>query len=267
MFPIPSEQTLSLTDIANYWSGEITPRVPPRTLRDALSKAWWRGELVAANGPSRVHLLRALHSKCADEIAFAVLGEPAPPCSRPLDDGGVEVFRLVRVPLPNAQSDTWTNANCTGAFNAIADAWDEELFWLLAYEVPFIMLTRSEFIPWAEKCGRGRPTFWGETSEDEDRQQPTNETVAIEGISDAGLDSDGCLKRYALPARQPKLGTTAHRTYVVLSKCWGPEGVPQMSINWIVEKTNKRWRGHSEYERWPSSVSAATVRRVLGLDK
>jgi hypothetical protein len=169
MFPISSEQTLPFIDIAYHWVREIRPLVRPLELRDALSKAWWRGELVAANGPSRVHLLRGLHSKCADEIAFVIPGAPELPCSRPLGDGGVEVFRLVRVPLPNAQSDTWTDANCTEAFNAIAEAWDEELFWLLAYEVPFIMLTRSEFAQWAKKCGHESPTFWG--------KEPTSKTV------------------------------------------------------------------------------------------
>jgi hypothetical protein len=124
--------------------------------------------LVAANGPSRVHLLRGLYSKCRDDIAFVIPGEPASPCSRPLADGGVEVL-LVQVPLPNAQPNTWTDANCADAFSAIAEVWDEELFWLLKREVPFIMLTRSEFIPWAEKCGRRRPTFWG--------KEPTSETV------------------------------------------------------------------------------------------
>ena len=176
MFPISSEQTLRFIDIANYWSGEIKPRVPPRTLRDTLIKAWWRRELVAANEPSRVHLLRGLHSECADHIAFVIPGTPEPPCSRALDDGGVEVFRLVRVPLPSAQSDTWTDANCTEAFKAIAEAWDEELFSLLALDVLFIPLTRSEFIQWAEKCGN-RPTFWGRASEGEDQQQPTNAVV------------------------------------------------------------------------------------------
>jgi hypothetical protein len=275
MFPISSEQTLRFIDIADHWAREIKPPIRPLELRDALSKAWWRSEMVAANEPSRVHLLRALYSKCADEIAFVIPGEPEPPCSRPLDDGGVEVFRLVHVPLPNAQSDTWTDANCTDAFSAIADAWDEELFPLLAREVPFIMLTRSEFIPWAEKCGRGRPTFWGRTSEDEDRQQPTNETVprkAIEGaISDAVHDSDGRSERYALPARPPNQRAAARaHAYRVLFKCWGQKGPPRMGINRIVEETNKRWRDHLEYKDWPATpggLSDSTVRRVLGLSK
>jgi hypothetical protein len=165
MFPIPSGQTLSFTDIANYWSREIKPSASPRELRDKISEAWWRGELVAANGPSRVHLLRSLYSKCADYIAFAIPGAPEPPCFRVLDDGSVEVYRLVTVPLPNAQPDTWIDANCAEAFNAIAEAWDEKAFDLLALEVPFIVLTRTEFIQWAEKFGYTLPTFWGQTSQ------------------------------------------------------------------------------------------------------
>ena len=50
MFPIPSGRKLSFVEIAKYWSREISPSASPRELRDAISKAWWRGELVAANG-------------------------------------------------------------------------------------------------------------------------------------------------------------------------------------------------------------------------
>jgi hypothetical protein len=177
MFPIPSGQTLSFIDIADYWSREIKPSASQHELRSTISKAWWRGELVAANGPNRVQLLRALYLKCAECIAFSIPGAPEPPCSRVLDDGRVEVYLLPRIPLPNAQPDTWIDANCAEAFNAIAEAWDEKVFSLLAIEVPFIVLTRSEFIQWIDKCRYKRPTFWGSTSEDEDQQQPTNETV------------------------------------------------------------------------------------------
>lgn len=176
MFPIPFEQALRFIEIADYWSRE-KPSASARELRDTISKAWWRGELVAANGPSRVHVLKTIYSKCADHIAFAIPGAPEPQCSRLLDDGGVEVYRLVTVPLPNARPDTWIDANCGEAFNAIAEAWHEKAFDLLALEVPFIVLTRSEFIQWIDKYKYERPTFWGRTSEDEDQQGPTNETV------------------------------------------------------------------------------------------
>jgi hypothetical protein len=168
MFPIPSGQTLSFIDIADYWSREIKPSASQHELRSTISKAWWRGELVAANGPNRVQLLRALYLKCAECIAFSIPGAPEPPCSRVLDDGRVEVYLLPRIPLPNAQPDTWIDANCAEAFNAIAEAWDEKVFSLLAIEVPFIVLTRSEFIQWTEKFGYTPPTFWGKTPEPAD---------------------------------------------------------------------------------------------------
>jgi hypothetical protein len=260
MFPISSGQTRFI-DIANYWSGEIKPRVPPRTLRDTLIKAWWRGELVAANEPSRVHLLRGLHSKCADHIAFVIPGAPEPPCSRALDDGGVEVFRLVRVPLLDAQSDTWTDANCTEAFSAIAEAWDEELFSLLAHDVLFIPLTRSEFIQWAEKCGN-RPTFRGRASEDEDWQRPTNEAVARKAIEGG---------RYALP-EGPRKGRAAADARRVLLERWGQEGPPcSWSIRKITDDAYKYRRKLPETKDYPvtadSGFSEITVRRVLGLSK
>src|SRR5262249_49235674 len=115
MFPI-SERTLPFIKIADYWSRESKPSASKRELRDSLSKAWWRGESVAANGPSRVHLLRVLFAKCSDDIVFAIPGAPEPQRSRALEDGGVVVFFHPRVPLPNAQSDTWTDSNCAEAF-------------------------------------------------------------------------------------------------------------------------------------------------------
>ena len=120
MFPIPSGRELSFIEIANYWSREI--RASPQELRMEMSKAWWRGELTAAKGPSRPKLLQAVRLHCADNIAVAVPGVTDPPSSRLLDDGSVEVFRLVRLPLPNADPDTWTDANCAEAFAAIAEA-------------------------------------------------------------------------------------------------------------------------------------------------
>src|SRR5262249_53221064 len=40
MFPIPSQQPLTLAKIARYWAGEITPRVDERELLDVMVKGW-----------------------------------------------------------------------------------------------------------------------------------------------------------------------------------------------------------------------------------
>jgi hypothetical protein len=72
MFPIPSEQKLSYVAIANYWSREIRPSASPEELRDVLAKAWWRGELIAANGSSRLSVLREYYLRSADFTALAI---------------------------------------------------------------------------------------------------------------------------------------------------------------------------------------------------
>jgi hypothetical protein len=261
MFPIPSEQMLSFKDIADYWSGEIKPYRSQQQLRDHLSKAWWRGDLAAANGPSRVHLLRGLFAKCSDDIIFALPGVPEPPRSKPLEDGGMVVFFHPRVPLPNAQPDTWTDTNCAEAFNAIAEAWDEKLFGHLAFEVPFIVLTVGEFIRWLDKCGSDRPTFWRIPFENESPRQSTNETSSPNRKE---------TNRYLLPKKASRGRESAYAWYVLRS-LW-PEGPPRsMSIRRITDDANKRRFGVLESDDYPRTsgggLSETTVRRVLGLKK
>jgi hypothetical protein len=173
MFPIPSGRKLSFIEIAKYWSGEITPSVSPKELRDTISKAWWRGELVAENGPSRLNLLRALYLNCADFIAFAIPGMEEPEQWRSLDGGALEFVRPVRVPLPNADPETWTDANCAEAFESIAEAWDEENFRLIAPIVAGIVLTQDEFNQWINEHEYRRPAFWGNAGQRQTGHQRT----------------------------------------------------------------------------------------------
>jgi hypothetical protein len=171
MFPIPPGRKLSFIEIAEYWSGEIKPPTRPQVLLIAIGQAWWRGELVAANGPSRLKVLRTLYSTCTDSIAFIIPDMTVPPQSKLRDDGGWEVF--LRVPLPNADPDTWTEANCAEAFEVIAKAWDaEELFHLIAPLVAGIDLTQGEFNQWINEYKYQRPAFWGNAE-----QQPADKTV------------------------------------------------------------------------------------------
>jgi hypothetical protein len=174
MFPIPSGRKLSLIEIARYWSREIRPSASPEELRLALGTAWWRGELVTANSPSRLNLLRTLYLRCADYIASVIPDMPEPPTTRLLDDGDVEVFRRVKILLPNGDPDTWTEASCVEAFEVIAEKWDEKFFSLIAPVVSGIVLSRSDFIRWTEKYRYRRPTFWGDTSEKESEQRPSS---------------------------------------------------------------------------------------------
>lgn len=177
--PIPSDRKLSVFEIAKYWSREPRSPAPHQELLAAIGQAWWRGELVAANGPSRPMVLRALYSKCTGSIAFVMPDMPEPPQSKLLDDGRWEVF--LRVPLPNADPDTWTEANCAQAFEVIAEAWDEvvwdEVLILIAPIVAGIVLTQDEFNQWIGKMSYPRPTFWGSGFEEERGLQRSNKRV------------------------------------------------------------------------------------------
>lgn len=177
MFPIPSGRKLSFVEIAKYWSREISPSASPQELRDAISKAWWRGELVAANGLSRLSVLRGYYLKSADFIAFVVLGMEEPPQWRSVNDGAVEFVRPLRVPLSNADSKTWTDANCAEAFEAVAEQWNEAI---ISPSTPIfldVVLTQTEFLKWIDTYGYKRPTFWGNASEAVDEQQPADNTA------------------------------------------------------------------------------------------
>ena len=172
MFPIPSGRTLSFIEIGKYWSRDKSSFASSEELRITLSKAWWRGELVAENGPSRLNLLRALYSTCADFIAFAIPDVEEPQQWRSLPDSTIEFIRPVRVPLPNAHPDTWTDADCAEAFEAIVNAWEEELFQLTAPIVMGVVLTQGEFNQWINESKYRRPNFWGNAD-----QRPPHRTL------------------------------------------------------------------------------------------
>jgi hypothetical protein len=180
LLPIPSGRKLSVFEIAKLWSCETKPPAPHQELLIAIGQAWWRGELVAVNAPSRLKVLRALYSTCRDSIAFIIPSMTEPPQGKLLDDGRWEVF--LRMPLPNADPDTWTEANCAEAFEVIAKEWDEvacdeEWFQLTAPIVAGIVLTQDEFNQWIGKMRYPRPNFWGNGSEEERGLQRSNKRV------------------------------------------------------------------------------------------
>ena len=170
MFPIPSERKLSVGEIARYWSRQIEPPASPQELRDTISKAWWRGELIATNAPSRLTVLRHYYLKSAKFIAFAIPNTEEPPQLVPDDDSTIEF--TIRVPLPNANPETWTEANCASAFDAIADQWNEAIISESAPIFLDLVSTSSEFFRWIDEMGYSRPTFWSDALEKSD--QPTD---------------------------------------------------------------------------------------------
>jgi hypothetical protein len=161
MLPIPSNKKLSLFNIADHWAREIVHRCTPLEVLIELSKAWWRGQLASDNGPKRVRVLQALHACYSDRIVFYVTGTAEKPGERELPDGSVEIS-LWCVPLPNFEPGTWTDTNCASAFEALALAWDPELY-DLAPLVGGVLLSQSEFSRWIdEHRDWQRPVFWAD---------------------------------------------------------------------------------------------------------
>jgi hypothetical protein len=142
MFPIPAEINLSIREVADYWSREMrSPRATERELRASLIAAWWRGELRSADEAQRLDVLRGLYSRGGhDGIVFIIPGMKSPPALKYPRGGGVEVDLRVRVPVPCESPASWTESNCTQAFEAIASGWDESKFSLLSPGMMAILL-------------------------------------------------------------------------------------------------------------------------------
>lgn len=188
MFPISSNQRLSLIEIADRWSQEMTPPARPLDIINALGRAWWLGDLVAASGPSRVAVLRSLYAQYSHCIAFAPSDLPEPPIGRELPNGSLEVIQLWRVPLPNSQPKSWDDANCTSSFKVVAEAW-RDLSRLDVAEhvaepvVGGLELTEPEFTRWVVAEGYLRPSFWLSSKKENHATVPTRKLTETEAES------------------------------------------------------------------------------------
>jgi len=163
MWPI-REARLSLSKIADYWSREISPPASQRDLIAELIKAYWRGELQLTGITGRLRLLRSLHEGFRDQIAFAVQDCPEPEQFESLPDGGGQLIRPVRVPIPPGDSSTWSEGDCADAFEALAQEWEWMPDDILERALPGFAgaeLAREQFIGWIGPKGFPAPRFWG----------------------------------------------------------------------------------------------------------
>jgi hypothetical protein len=167
MYPISASEKLSLYDIAEHWAGEIHPRSSFSKLFDVMVKAWWRGEFGPIEAARRPAILAHLYKYYQGDIAFVVPGWEEPEMTRDLPDGGVEILRFWRVPLPNDNSTSWNEVNCRDAFEAVAEAWQSRKFLntFLNMEVGIgagVKLCEELFTSWVRSRGYHRPLFWAE---------------------------------------------------------------------------------------------------------
>jgi len=78
MFPI-ADETLSFSEIADYWSREIRPPASDLELLQALSAAWWRGQIVGKTALTRLKLIRYLFGHAPDHDLIFVVGDQTGP--------------------------------------------------------------------------------------------------------------------------------------------------------------------------------------------
>jgi hypothetical protein len=159
MYPISASKELRLHEIANHCAIEIQQHNPD-SLLEVLIKAWWGGEFGDAEAERRLPALRELYEHNQDAILFVVQGCEEPEHKRELPDGGVEIFRFYRVPLPSDDPSCWTQANCAEAFSVLTENWILGIVGSNDKSLSFIKLSERTFTDWARARGYDRPKFW-----------------------------------------------------------------------------------------------------------
>jgi hypothetical protein len=170
MFPI-ADETLSFSEIADYWSREIRPPASDLELLRVLESAWWRGEIVGETALTRLKLIRFLFGHAPDlDLIFMIGDEPGPPEIEDTADGSVEVDLRPRLTVPSADPATWNDTNCATAYEALAKAQRLITDPTVGPALRGIGLSHQEFFNWLAACGYHSPTFWRTVRADADAQ-------------------------------------------------------------------------------------------------
>jgi len=159
LFPI-RKATLSLLEIADYWSREIQPPATKAELLRDLARAWWLGEIPSA-APARRELLKRMFSARNNPdlgIVFIAPGEAVPRTVHEFPDGTAMVDLTPKVHVPASSPDAWDEGSCEDAFREIAQISTGYLH--LNYGLAFLELDYDEFTHWLAQHGYTRPKFW-----------------------------------------------------------------------------------------------------------
>jgi hypothetical protein len=164
MFPV-REPTLSLGDVAKYWSREIHPQASLDELLSTIIGAFWMGEIRPA-AISRFDLLknmfRLMHDRSDVELVFITCEEPGPPEVSELPGGTCEVDLRQRIPVPSSNSESWTEDACSPAFYALSGIKSIKDYGDFAPILWGMKLTYKAFASWLEQRSYVKPSFWAE---------------------------------------------------------------------------------------------------------
>jgi len=121
MFPI-AEATLSLERIAEYWSREIHPPASWQEIIHTLWRAWWLGEFRAHSAHSRLQFLKAMFTSMhRDDLGIVFIVGDSGPLPLEFPEGSQEAGRRYKIRVPSSDTESWDEAACRDAFQALAE--------------------------------------------------------------------------------------------------------------------------------------------------
>jgi hypothetical protein len=114
-------------------------------------------------------------------LFFLPDGEEAPKLEV-LGDGSAIVDVRPLVPIPSSDQNCWTDENCIGAFQMIAECW-EKITRSRGFELFFgmceIQFSRLEFLRWVKAERFRHPSFWGRLTRSDLRPTETERPKSL----------------------------------------------------------------------------------------
>ena len=233
MYPI-AEATLSLREIAEYWSREIHPPASWQEIFHTLESAWWLGELRGNSRRTPLQLLKIMFTSMRhrDDLGIVfIVGDSAAPLPVELPNGSVDLRYKIRV--PSSDTESWDEAACRDAFQALAEISSTESYREFAVGLSLIQLSYEEFSTWCAKRRFSIPTFW----------KPQDQAVAQQ-------------KRKTWQARPGKHLTTTEAAVVRAMNELFPDGKSDLIAKARDELIQDRLKHRA--------ISSRTIQRTLG---
>lgn len=157
----------------------------------------------------------------------------------------MEFVRPLRVPLPSADFDTWTDANCAPAFDALAEQWREAVISPSAPLFLDIVLTSREFFQWVDGCGYKHPTFWSDALKESDRP------------------ADHAIPSVVISNERPK-SKKSGAAWDAINSVW-PDGAPGNLETARIHRQVNKWISNQPRTKYPfTGVSREVIARLLG---
>ena len=232
MFPI-AEATLSLREIADYWSREIYPPASWQEIFHTLESAWWLGGLRGNSRRTPLQLLKTMFTSMRHRndlgIVF-IVGDSAAPLPVELPVGSVDRYGIR---VPTSDTESWDEAACKDAFGTLAKTCSVESYPEYTPGFSSIQLSYEEFSTWCKKRGFSMPTFW----------QPRDQAVAQQ-------------KRKTWRARPGKHLTTTEAAVVRAMNELFPDGKSDLAAKARDELIQDRVKHRA--------ISSRTIQRTLG---